>query len=271
MELQPGTILHERYQISGLLAIGGLAVLYRAEDLNGTAEYPLVLKILRSALDPFTREDALEVMQREVDLLSRLAHPGIPRLTGFFTHADLPVMVREFAPGRSLEDVLHEAGGPLPAEDVRQWGIALCDILTYLHTVAQPPIIYRDMKPENAILMPGGGLMLIDFGAAVPFIMGPPKRHIGTEGYAAPEQYKGVATPTTDIYGLGATLHHLLTGQDPRDYPPHSFADRAIRAINPDVPPALETAIAEALHIRTEPRLSGAAALRAALIAAGEE
>ncbi|MDQ7030538.1 MAG: protein kinase [Ardenticatenia bacterium] len=141
------------------------------------------------------------------------------------------------------------------------WGIQLCDVLEYLHNHT-PPIVFRDLKPSNIMLRPDGRLVLVDFGIAKHFQSAERATMVGTEGYAPPEQYEGIATPKVDIYALGATLHHLLTNTDPREFRPFSFASRPIRHYNPAIPPELEYIIMKALAER--PRNGGRALRRCA-------
>src|SRR5690606_1607067 len=127
------------------------------------------------------------------------------------------------------------------------------------------PIIFRDMKPSNVMLDPHGRIRLIDFGIAKVFQSTEKNTTIGTEGYAPPEQYRGEASPAGDVYGLGATLHHLLTRQDPRLEPPFSFHERPVRAANPNVSAALEKIVMRCVAYNAADRYPTAASLREAL------
>src|SRR5690606_36435077 len=132
-------------------------------------------------------------------------------------------------------------------DKIIEWAIDLCDVLYYLHSHDPEPIVFRDMKPSNVMIDSRGKVRLIDFGIAKTFVSGVKHTMIGTEGYSAPEQYKGDVTPLSDVYSLGATLHHVLTRRDPRLEPPFSFQERPIRDLNPKAPPALVEIIERAL------------------------
>jgi eukaryotic-like serine/threonine-protein kinase len=150
-------------------------------------------------------------------------------------------------------------------------GLQLCDALGYLHTQKPQPIVFRDMKPSNVMLDQFKRIRLIDFGIAKNFEAGNKGTMIGTEGYSPPEQYRGEATPAGDVYALGATLHHLLTRQDPRLEPPFTFAERPIRPLIPPYPPAFEAVIMRCLAYNPKERLRGRAGLKEALLLIAEQ
>ncbi len=262
--LRPGTRLLERYEIVDIIGRGGMSTVYRARDLHfPQLERWVALKEM-SVLRPRERDDVMAAFEREAHLLAQLRHPAIPVVYDYFTVGDRAYLVLEFIEGKTLDRVIKEAPGFLPEEKVIRWGIELCDVLHYLHTRPRP-IIFRDLKPANIMVTPDERLVLIDFGIARLF---DPERRgtvIGTEGYAPPEQYRGIITPLVDIYALGATLHHMLTKRDPRKEPPFSFAERPIRKINPNVSPELEALVYRALAYRPEERFSSAEEMKRAL------
>jgi outer membrane protein assembly factor BamB len=154
----------------------------------------------------------------------------------------------------------------LPMDKILEWAIDLCDVLEYLHSHKPDPIIFRDMKPANIMIDSLGKVRLIDFGIAKQFVADG-KKHtmIGTEGYSAPEQYKGEVTPLSDIYGLGATLHHILTRRDPRLEPPFSFNERPILEINPKANVALVQIVDKALDAKPDNRFQSCAEMKSVL------
>lgn len=164
----------------------------------------------------------------ETDTLKQLNHKYLPSITDVIDDEDTFLIVMDYIEGKSLNKVLKESmeqtGLPIGIEDVLSWGIQLCDALNYLHTREQP-IVYRDLKPSNIMLRPNGEIsQLIDFGTAREFKIEniEDTTSLGTPGYAAPEQYgsqnhKGKARPQSDIYCLGATLHHLINGWNPAE------------------------------------------------------
>ena len=157
----------------------------------------------------------------EANLMKKLDHPNLPRIVDIIETGETLFVVMDYIEGESLEKIV-QLYGPQPEEVVIDWAKQLCMVLGYLHN-QNPPIIYRDMKPANVMLKPEGTLKVIDFGIAREYKIDSLKdtTNLGTRGYAAPEQYegKGQTDQRTDIYCLGVTLHHLLTGKYPEEYP----------------------------------------------------
>jgi len=246
-----------------------MSAVYRARDMHfpNIVKLVAVKEMLNTAADPQTRETIMRNFQREAHILAGLSHPSIPHIYDFFSEGNHAYLVLEYIPGKNLETILNETEGFLPERQVLEWAIELCDVLHYLHTHKPAPVVFRDMKPANVMITPSGRLVLVDFGIAKLFQFGQKGTMIGTEGYAAPEQYRGEATPLVDIYALGATLHHLLTKRDPRSEPPFSFYERPIRSINPNVSPEFEAAINRALAYNPEERFQSAAEMKEALLA----
>jgi serine/threonine protein kinase len=139
-------------------------------------------------------------------------------------------------------------------------------VLSFLHAHKPDPIIFRDMKPSNIMIDTDGDIKLVDFGIARTFQVGQRGTMIGTEGYSPPEQYRGEATPSADLYALGATIHHALTRRDPRLEPPFSFAERPMRRINSHVSAELEAAINTALSYNPPDRFANAEAMKEGLM-----
>ncbi len=263
--LTKDTILMTRYKIMGVLGGGGQGAVYQARDLNFPDARRLVaIKEMRyTTNDPNLRASTLKAFHREANILATLSHPAIPKIFDFFDINDRAYLVMEFINGSDLELLLTKAK-ELPVNKVLDWAIELCDVLHYLHT--QPkPVIFRDMKPSNIMIDSLGKARLIDFGIAKIFVGGSHHTMIGTEGYSAPEQYRGDASPLSDIYGLGATLHHVLTRVDPRLEPPFSFNERNIQDYNDKVPPGLAEVIERALEIEPANRFQSAAEMLEAL------
>ncbi|NDJ86237.1 MAG: PQQ-binding-like beta-propeller repeat protein [Chloroflexi bacterium] len=255
--LQLHSVLMNRYRITGVLGVGGMGSVYQARDLQfpSAERYVAVKEMLNLSQDPQLRTISLRNFEREANILAALSHPAIPTIHEYFTHKDRAYLVMEQINGKNLEEILNTLTESLPVDMVVQWAIDLCDVLNYLHD-HDPPIIFRDMKPANIMIDSYGRLRLIDFGIARTFQVGEKGTMIGTEGYSAPEQYRGEATPQSDIYGLGATLHHSLTGRDPRLEAPFTFADRPIREANPDVPGQLDAIIMRALAFEPSQRFA---------------
>ncbi|MBN1137902.1 MAG: PQQ-binding-like beta-propeller repeat protein [Anaerolineae bacterium] len=260
------TILQERYEILAVQGIGGMGAVYQARDLRfgAVSRIIAVKEMMNNAPDPRLRQISVQNFEREANILASLSHPAIPKIFDFFSESDRSYLVLEFVDGRTLEEVLSERRKPFEQEGVLDWALQVCDVLTYLHS-QKPPVIFRDMKPDNLMLRHDGRLMVIDFGIAKVFEQGQRGTMIGTEGYSPPEQYRGVADPRGDLYALSATLHHLLTNRDPRLEPPFSFHERPIQLFNPSVVPEFQAVINRALAYDLDDRYSSAAEMAQAL------
>ena len=215
-----GDIVQERYEIVGVLGQGGSGITYRASDRVTNRQVALKELSLRGLSD----WKKLELFEREAQVLESLDHPGIPQYADAFqidTEDDrFFYLVQNLAEGHSLAELVM-AGKRFSEADVQQIAIEILHILQYLHALS-PPIIHRDIKPQNIIRRDDGHIFLVDFGAVQSvyretITFG--STVVGTYGYMAPEQFRGQAYPATDLYGLGATLLHLLTHQHPGDLP----------------------------------------------------
>jgi len=267
--LPEGTVLQDRYKILGLRALGGMGAIYEAQDLRfaRTIRRCAVKEIINADPSASTRRLNLQNFEREANILASLTHPAIPHIFDYFSIGDRAYLVLEYVDGEDLDALLERATDHLPEKRVLGWALQICDVLEYLHNHPDGPIIFRDMKPSNIMLCAHDRIMLVDFGIAKVFVK---KRGtmVGTEGYSPPEQYRGLAGPVGDIYALGATLHHLLTLQDPRLEPPFSFHERLPRSINPAVSPETEALIMRCLEYEAEKRFSSATELKLAIKAA---
>jgi serine/threonine protein kinase len=214
-------MLKERYRIIAHIGSGGHGEVYKALDIQ-FAERPVAIKALcQSMLSPLEAAEVSEAFKREAFLLAKLVHPNLPAIYDYFAEQHSWYLVMSFIEGESLEQYLERMGSSLPVDESLQIGLHLCSVLEYLHN-RQPPIIFRDLKPSNVMRTPEGQLYLIDFGIARIFKQGQSRdtTALGSPGYAAPEQYgRAQSTPRNDIYSLGATLHHLLSGRDPSESP----------------------------------------------------
>lgn len=265
--LQPGQVLQSRYRILGILGVGGMGAVYQARDLHFPTVPKLVAvkEVINIAQDQQMRETTMKNFEREAEILATLNHPAIPQIYDFFSFGDRAYLVMEFIQGKDMEAILNSTESFLSVDQVRAWAIELCDVLSYLHNHQPEPVVFRDMKLSNVMIDHHRHVRLIDFGIAKTFQMGQPGTMIGTDGYAAPEQYKGLASPVADIYALGASLHHLLTRRDPRLEPPFSFHKRPIRDYNPNVPEELAAVVMRALNYNPEDRYASAEAMKQSL------
>ncbi len=235
-------ILLNRYKILNLIKRGGMGVIYMAEDLH--LERTCAVKELLIDFSNTSSEDinrAVENFKREARILAELHHTNLPKVYDYFVSKDKYFLVMDYIKGDDLLSLLNRRSGGFPEEIVTKWLFQLCNVLDYLHT-HDPPIIYRDVKPSNIMLREKDkSLILIDFGIAV--ISGgtlPLKKRdsLGTLGYVSPEQCDGKASPAGDIYSLGATAYHLLTG-----HLPPMFAESTLKEKKEDISEELEKII----------------------------
>ncbi len=218
--LETGSLVKGRYEVTGLLAHGGMSWVYMAQDCLTGASLVIKEAMRRQACKDEIMEQSLIL---EGHLLKDLDNPHLPKIYEVVEEADQILMVMDYVEGQSLDQILDQYG-PLPPEMAVHCGLQICDVFAYLHSQF-PPIIYRDMKPANVILQPDGMVKMIDFGTARTW-KGDQERSsdtmlIGTEGFAAPEQFGGLgeSDARTDIFCLGVTLFNLVTGHSPYTRP----------------------------------------------------
>jgi eukaryotic-like serine/threonine-protein kinase len=266
--LNPGTVLVKRYSIQEVVGSGGMGSVYLARDLHfpSALKQVAVKEILNEAPDTIMRNTIVQNFEREANILVSLSHPAIPKIFDYFSYNERSYLVLEYVVGQDIERILNNMTDFLPTEQIVSWAIDLCDVLDFLHTHEPEPIVFRDIKPSNVMINQYNQVVLVDFGIAKNFTFGQKGTMIGTEGYAPPEQYRGDASPLSDIYAMGATLHHLLTRRDPRLEPPFTFSDRKIRQINPAVSRELEAVVEQALEYSPVDRFSTAMEMKEALL-----
>ncbi len=254
-------LLKQRYRIISRIGKGGFSAVYKAADTQFDGRVVAIKEISQGNLAGQELAEATEAFTHDVYRLAGLVHPNLPRIYDQFTEARCWYIVMDFIEGKTLEERLHDArDGRLPLEQVLQIGIQLCTVVDYLHT-RQPPIVFRDLKPANIMLTAANELYLIDFSIAHHFRKGQASADVafGTPGYAAPEQYGSKPpTPGSDIYSLGATLHHLLSGNDPSETP---FCFAPLQACPAD----LETLIMQMVDMDESKRPANLADIKQAL------
>jgi tRNA A-37 threonylcarbamoyl transferase component Bud32 len=206
-ELRSGTI-----KITELVACGGSAAIYSAKNSDGQQIIVKEAVIPKNAAESL-KAKAIELFSREALLLSKLDHPNIAKVFDHFVENEHHYEVLEFIDGLDLRRFVKERG-PQPEDFVLNWAQQICEILIYLHT-QDPPIIHRDLTPDNLVLRVDGQLVLIDFGAANAFVGIATGTMVGKQSYMPPEQLRGKSVPQSDIYSFGGTIYFLLTGKDP--------------------------------------------------------
>ncbi len=266
--LAPGTTLQQRYTIEDTLGIGGMSIVYRGRDLRfKDVVRPVAVKeMAQSSPESHTRLLNLKNFEREAGLLATLHHPAIPKIFDFFEENTRLYVIMELVQGQDLESILENSNGFLDEGQVGAWAVQICDVLTYLHGHTPEPIVFRDMKPSNVMVTADNQIVLIDFGIARNLNREQKGTMIGTEGYSPPEQYRGTAEPQGDVYALGATLHHLLTRNDPRLETPFTFNERPLRKLNPAVSLEMEAVLNKALEYDLAARWPSAEAFKQALL-----
>ncbi len=224
----------------------------------------VIKELISDSTDPQQRQDDVNNFKREVDTLVQIDHPLVPTVTDSFQERSRYFMVQEYVAGENLEDHMERIKRPMPEREALTYASQVLDILDYLSQL-KPPIVHRDIKPANIIIgAKDKRAHLVDFGIARADEAKNAKRKqtaaLGTPGYAPPEQYQGNADPRADIYALAATLHHLLTNRDPREYPP--FIYPPARSINKGLTADSERVLEHALQINVNNRYQKAADMK---------
>lgn len=250
-----GTVIDGKYEVLKEIGRGGMSIVYLAMDKHLNKQW--AVKEIRKKGNGKNDEIVVNSLLAEANMMKRLDHPALPRIVDIIDNGKTIYVVMDYIEGESLDKILSEYGAQ-SEETVTVWAKQLCDALSYLHS-QKPPIIYRDMKPANVMLKPEGNIKIIDFGIAREY-----KEEslsdttvLGTKGYAPPEQYSGQTDPRSDIFALGMTMHHLLTGVDPRSGEPYA----PVRMWNPELSEGIEIIINKCTEPAPENRYQSCADL----------
>ena len=261
MATKVGTVLDGKYEILKQIGKGGMSIVYLAMDKRLNKQW--AVKEIRKTASGKNNEVVVNSLLAEANLMKRLDHPALPRIVDIIDNGQTIYVIMDYIEGESLGKILKEYGAQ-PQEQVLDWAKQLCDVLEYLHS-QKPPIIYRDMKPDNVMLKPEGNLKVIDFGIAREY----KEKNLadttilGTRGYAPPEQHGSRQTDVrSDIYALGMTMHHLLTGADPRNA---DYMYAPIRQWNLELSGGLERIIDKCTALDPEDRYQNCSELMYAL------
>lgn len=250
-------IIDSKYEILKLLNTGGMnSAIYLALDKKLNRQWA-IKKVRKSS------SQTTSMLMAEASIMKNLDHPMLPRIVGIEEDPKFFYIIMDFVQGENLKTVV-TSSGPQAQDTVVSWGVKLCDVLTYLHGKG---IVYRDMKPANIMLSPDGNIKLIDFGIAREYKENASEdtTALGTEGYAAPEQYegKGQTDARTDVYGMGITLFQLLTGVNPSSYKENIFS---IRLQNPNLSSGLDKIILKCTNKDPKKRYQSTEELKKALL-----
>jgi len=273
--LVPGlTLAGGRYAIDRPLGKGGMGAVFLARDTH-VNDKPVVIKEMANVYaTEEERREAEADFRAEMTTLASLSHPGITNITDFFTESNRHFAVQEYVPGQDLQKAIEGAQAPnsppkgLPEKSVLSWASQTLAVLGYLEA-QDPQVVHRDIKPANIVVDSNNRVRVVDFGiASHKFKPGTTRAvgaqlstALGTPGYAPKEQFTGQETTLSDLYALGATMHHLLTGRDPTkiqplwQYPP-------VRTLSPKVSAATEAIVAHAVQNDEKKRYPNAAAMK---------
>ena len=272
MALSIGDMLQDRYRIVSLLGQGGMGAVYRAWDVRLNVPMALKEMVPQPDLAPDTLAQLREQFQQEAQILARLNHPYLVMVGDFFQERGNVYLAMDFVEGENLAQRIKREKA-LPEAQVLEWASQLLDALAYCHSQG---IVHRDVKPHNVIIRPDGRVVLVDFGLVKMWDPSDPRtktamRGMGTPEYAPPEQYDtwmGYTDARSDIYGLGATIYHALTGQAPptataRMSDPERFLP--LRQVMPAVSKRTEAAVAKSLELTRSQRWQSTAEMAQSL------
>ncbi len=257
-------ILRKRYKLTNIVGQGGMGNVYRAEDTRLPGRLCAIKEVQPDPnATPEIQAQAQSQFLQEASILAQLDHPGLPKVSDFFTEGDRDYLVMDFVPGKDLREILMDNHAAIPEEQVLGWADQIMTALAYLHR-QEPLVLHRDIKPANIKLTPDGRIKLVDFGL-VKIMAEDDARTItvvqgrGTALYTPLEQYGGESGHTgiqTDIYALGATLYHLLMDVPPPDAKSRFLSPKVLRPLNTQISRPVAEAILWAMEMHPDERPS---------------
>lgn len=255
--LEPGAQIGPRFKVVRQLSFGGFSAIYLVQDELGQF---LVAKesVIPASVSDKQRVKAEEHFAREARLLTQINHERIAQVYDHFSEKNRNYIFLEYVEGQNLRQYVNQ-NGPITNEDCIRWALELADVIDFLHSQS-PPIVHRDLSPDNIMLRPDLHLTLIDFGAANQLVTDATGTLVGKQAYMPPEQLRGKATKESDYYSFGGTLHFLLTGQDPIP-----LAESRPRQINHNVSEPIDKLTAQLTSFEAVERAPGSSSLKAAI------
>ncbi len=259
-------VLKHRYEIQSLLGKGGMGCVYKVSDRRHGGKLLAAKELQAGKLSEEKQQEALSQFRTEARILMRLTHQNLPKVYDYFSIRDRHYIIMEYIRGRTLEDILEaRLGKPVDEQLSLSWALQICRAMHFLSVQKPRPIVFRDLKPSNIMISRDGRVKLIDFGIARFFKEDKSEDTYvyGTPGYAAPEQYgSGQTDVRSDIFSLGATLHHCLTGRNPSENP-LVFPDP--RLFNPKLHEETAGIVIKALEPNMEKRYQSALEMKRAV------
>ncbi|WP_342046078.1 protein kinase domain-containing protein [Bacillus sp. OTU530] len=253
MELEINKIFDEKYKIIDVLGEGGMGKVYHVQNTN-LGNYWAIKQVSKQT------NGSIDLLA-EPNIMKKLNHPSLPRIFDILEDHDYIYIVLDYVEGISLDKLLL-SGRRFSEQQVIEWAKQICDVYNYLHKLKPHPIIYRDMKPSNLMVTPNNEIKVIDFGIAREYKVDSRSdtMYLGTEEYAAPEQKGGTAQTDerSDIYSLGVTLFHTITGKRPYEEP---YGVLPIRSLDPSLSEGLEYIIEKCTQLEPDQRYQNAASL----------
>ena len=257
--IKRGDILEGKYEILMLRNRGGMSKVWLAHDIHLDKRW--AVKEIDKTSEVYKKTVDEEKTLREIEIMKKLDHPALPRIVDIMDREDVMYIVMDYIEGDNLLEIM--SSGVIPEQEtVVSWMLDVCDAMTYLHSL-DPPIIYRDMKPSNVILTYDQRIKIVDFGISKYYKENAgDTQPLGTPGYASPEHRSMMTDVRSDVYTIGTTMYHLLTGVDPSKPP---FVMKPIREINPDLSSGLEKIIIKATKNDPDERYQSASEIANAL------
>ncbi|OGW35265.1 MAG: hypothetical protein A2X58_08305 [Nitrospirae bacterium GWC2_56_14] len=259
-------LLKKRYEIIEVLGKGGMGCVYKVLDRQQGGRILAIKELRPNKMSEEKSREALIQFQTEAQILARLTHPNLPKVYDYFSLAGAHYIVMEYVSGSTLEQVLFaRRGKPVDERLALSWALQICRAMHFLSVQKPRPIIFRDLKPANIMISRDNRIKLIDFGIARFFKEDKQEDTYvyGTPGYAAPEQYgTGQTDVRSDLFSLGATLHHCVTGRSPAENP-LDFPEP--RGLNPRLSRETATIITIALAQDMKKRFQSALEMKLAI------